>query len=75
MARKIVKQKKENIAEKLTEEQQNVINLALKGENILVDACIGSGKTSVIQVLCDKFPIDKKILYLTYNKLLKVEAK
>ncbi|WNM14967.1 AAA family ATPase [Mesomycoplasma ovipneumoniae] len=69
------KQKIENIAEKLTEEQQNVVNLALKGENILVDACIGSGKTSVIQVLCDKFPIDKKILYLTYNKLLKVEAK
>ncbi|WP_341492080.1 AAA family ATPase [Mesomycoplasma ovipneumoniae] len=69
------KQKAENIAEKLTEEQQNVVNLALKGENILVDACIGSGKTSVIQVLCDKFPIDKKILYLTYNRLLKVEAK
>ncbi|WP_341420668.1 AAA family ATPase [Mesomycoplasma ovipneumoniae] len=69
------KQKAENIAEKLTEEQQNVANLALKGENILVDACIGSGKTSVIQVLCDKFPIDKKILYLTYNRLLKVEAK
>ncbi|WP_341493540.1 AAA family ATPase [Mesomycoplasma ovipneumoniae] len=69
------KQKAENIAEKLTEEQQNVVNLALKGENILVDACIGSGKTSVIQVLCDKFPIDKKILYLTYNKLLKFEAK
>ncbi|MDW2891377.1 AAA family ATPase [Mesomycoplasma ovipneumoniae] len=76
MARKTKeKQKAENIAEKLTEEQQNVVNLALKGENILVDACIGSGKTSVIQVLCDKFPIDKKILYLTYNKLLKFEAK
>ncbi|WP_341490881.1 AAA family ATPase [Mesomycoplasma ovipneumoniae] len=75
MARKIEKQKTQNIEEKLTEEQQNVVNLALKGENILVDACIGSGKTSVIQVLCDKFSIDKKILYLTYNKLLKVEAK
>lgn len=75
MARKTEKQKTENIADELTEEQQNVVNLALKGENILVDACIGSGKTTVIQVLCDKLPIDKKILYLTYNKLLKVEAK
>ncbi|WP_434342047.1 AAA family ATPase [Mesomycoplasma hyopneumoniae] len=75
MARKTEKQKTENIVDKLTEEQQNVVNLALKGENILVDACIGSGKTTVIQVLCDKLPIDKKILYLTYNKLLKVEAK
>ncbi|WP_341515769.1 UvrD-helicase domain-containing protein [Mesomycoplasma ovipneumoniae] len=67
--------KTENIADKLTEEQQNVVNLALKGENVLVDACIGSGKTTVIQVLCDKLPIDKEILYLTYNKLLKFEAK
>ncbi|WP_341515770.1 AAA family ATPase [Mesomycoplasma ovipneumoniae] len=75
MVRKTEKRKTENIAEKLTEEQQNVVNLALKGENILVDACIGSGKTSVIQVLCDKFPTDKSILYLTYNRLLKVEAK
>ncbi|MDO6829437.1 AAA family ATPase [Mesomycoplasma ovipneumoniae] len=75
MDRKTEKQKVENIAEKLTEEQENVVNLALKGKNVLVDACIGSGKTSVIQVLCDKFPIDKKILYLTYNKLLKVDAK
>lgn len=75
MARKTEKQKQKIIADKLTEEQQNVVNLALKGENILVDACIGSGKTTVIQVLCDKFPIDKRILYLTYNRLLKVEAK
>lgn len=75
MARKTEKQKQKIIADKLTEEQQNVVNLALKGENILVDACIGSGKTTVIQVLCDKFSIDKRILYLTYNKLLKVEAK
>ncbi|WP_341488293.1 AAA family ATPase [Mesomycoplasma ovipneumoniae] len=72
---KTKKEKTENIADKLTEEQQNVVNLALKGENVLVDACIGSGKTTVIQVLCDKLPSDKKILYLTYNKLLKFEAK
>ncbi|MDW2931057.1 AAA family ATPase [Mesomycoplasma ovipneumoniae] len=29
----------------------------------------------MIQVLCDKLPSDKQILYLTYNKLLKFEAK
>ncbi|WNM15229.1 AAA family ATPase [Mesomycoplasma ovipneumoniae] len=59
---------------KLTPQQQKVINLALKGKNVLVDGCIGSGKTTVIQALCDKFPIDKKILYLTYNWPLKIEA-
>lgn len=59
---------------KLSEEQQEFINLALSEENILVDACIGSGKTTSIQALCDKIP-DKKILYLTYNKLLKDDAR
>lgn len=57
----------------LTEEQQQLILLAKQGHNVLVDACIGSGKTSTIQVLCDEFR-DKKILYLTYNTLLKLDA-
>ena len=59
----------------LTVEQQVFVNTALSGENILVEACIGSGKTTSIQYLCDQFPSDKRILYLTYNRLLKVDAK
>lgn len=59
----------------LSEEQRKFIELALKGGNILVDACIGSGKTTAIQHLCDLIPQEKKILYLTYNKLLKLDAK
>ncbi len=59
----------------LSSEQQLFIDKALQGHNILVDACIGSGKTTAIQNLCNKFPNTKKILYLTYNKLLKVDAK
>lgn len=62
-----------NIA--LSDEQQVFIDKALEGKNILVDACIGSGKTTAIQKLCDAFPPTDKILYLTYNKLLKVDAK
>ena len=57
----------------LSDEQKNFVNLALSGKNILVDACIGSGKTTSIQVLCNEFK-GKKILYLTYNKLLKLDA-
>ena len=59
----------------LSDEQQVFIEKALQGNNILVDACIGSGKTTAIQHLCNEWPDTKKILYLTYNRLLKLDAK
>ncbi len=58
----------------LSTEQQEFIDTALSGKDILVDACIGSGKTTSIQILCDNF-WDKDVLYLTYNRLLKLDAK
>ena len=58
----------------LSSEQNEFITEALDGKNILVDACIGSGKTTSIQQLCNAFPPDKRILYLTYNRLLKLDA-
>ena len=48
----------------LSEEQQCFVNKALEGHNILVNACIGSGKTTAIQLLCNKIPKSKRILYL-----------
>lgn len=59
----------------LSDEQELFIKYALEGKNILVDACIGSGKTTSIQELCNRMPGDTRILYLTYNKLLKLDAK
>ena len=59
----------------LSAEQRLFIDKAKKGANILVDACIGSGKTTAIQHLCNELPSNKKILYLTYNKLLKLDAR
>ena len=57
-----------------SDEQLQFIECAKKGENVLVDACIGSGKTTAIQGLCNELD-GKSILYLTYNKLLKLDAK
>lgn len=59
----------------LSDEQRLFIEKALEGKNILVDACIGSGKTTAIQNLCNELPSAKKVLYLTYNKLLKLDAR
>lgn len=40
----------------LSSEQQLFIEKALQGKNILVDACIGSGKTTAIHNLCNQLP-------------------
>ena len=58
----------------LSDEQNLFIKKALEGNNILVEACIGSGKTTAIQQLCNVYPPNKHILYLTYNRLLKLDA-
>ncbi len=67
-----MKMNEENIV--LSDEQENFIKKAVDGCNILVDACIGSGKTTAIQTLCNELPQNLQILYLTYNKLLKIDA-
>lgn len=59
----------------LSDEQLKFIEVAKQGKNILVDACIGSGKTTAIQHLCEELPLNCKILYLTYNRLLKIDAR
>jgi peroxiredoxin family protein len=57
----------------LTKEQQRVIEELNKGNSVVVDSCVGAGKTITIQELCNHFS-DRRILYLTYNKLLKLDA-
>ena len=52
----------------LFNEQAMFVKYAIEGKNI------GSGKTTSIQYLCNEIS-EKKILYLTYNKLLKLDAK
>lgn len=65
------------LLDNLTKEQKEVINIACGKFNVLVDACIGSGKTTTINILCNEYiknyP-DSHIVYLTYSALLKFEA-
>lgn len=59
---------------RLSDEQQAVIDAARAGHDVIVDACIGSGKTSTIEQLCQELGDEMDILYLTYSRLLKLEA-
>lgn len=59
----------------LSDEQEQFIDTAIEGHNVLVDACIGSGKTTSIQTLCNILDPSLSILYLTFNKLLKDDAR
>jgi len=54
-------------------EQLNIVNLLSKN-NITVEACAGSGKTSTVLFIADKYS-DKDILVLTYNSQLKNETR
>lgn len=49
-----------------TSEQQAIIDAAVAGENLVVDARAGSGKTSTLQMMAKH--IDKPTLYLAYNR-------
>lgn len=59
-----------------TDEQQAFLDAARDGFDALVDACIGSGKTTAIQAACGVLAGQKKkVLYLTYNRRLLEEAR
>lgn len=57
-----------------SKEQQDINEKIKEGKNVFVDACIGAGKTTLLDYVCSK-NTNKKILYLTFNKLLKEDAK
>lgn len=56
-----------------TAEQQDIIDAALAGGNVVIQAGAGTGKTSTLEMLAAALP-DKKILYIVYNRAMKDEA-
>ena len=58
----------------LSDEQSRMVDAALDGKDVIVDAVVGAGKTTSIQALCTEAGRDQNVLYLTYSKLLKADA-
>jgi AAA domain-containing protein len=59
---------------RLSSEQRRMIDAVRAGQDVIVDATVGSGKTTAIQALCTEVGRDRRVLYLTYSKLLKADA-
>lgn len=55
----------------LTKEQSSIIN---SDENIKINAVAGSGKTTTLIAYAESRPKNSKILYLAFNKSVKLEA-
>ena len=58
----------------LSEEQQKILNVTQTGDNVIVDAVAGTGKTTLILEIA-KVLSSQKILQITYNKSLKFEVR
>ena len=58
----------------LSKEQQNILDASKTGDNIVVDAVAGTGKTTLILEIA-KESSSQKILQITYNKSLKFEVR
>lgn len=58
----------------LSGEQRRMIDAVRAGRDVIVDATVGSGKTTAIQALCSEVGRGREVLYLTYSKLLKADA-
>lgn len=59
---------------RLTKEQQTVIREVTKGNNVVINAVAGSGKTTTIVSLAERMHESVEILILCYNNRLRAET-
>lgn len=62
---------------KLTQEQELIVDTAIKGTSLRVQAYAGSGKTSLLVALAERFSVElphKRLVYITFSKALADEA-
>ena len=56
-----------------SEEQQKIVDSIINGQNVIVDACAGSGKSTTIFACASAMPQCQFILF-TFNKVLQTET-
>ena len=56
-----------------TQEQHDIVVAVNTGENLLVSALAGTGKTTTLRLIAETYP-DRKMLYLAYNKNMQLDA-
>ncbi len=57
-----------------TAQQQAIIDAALAGQNVAVQALAGTGKTSTLRMVAESMP-ERRILYIAFNKTIAHEAR
>jgi superfamily I DNA/RNA helicase len=62
------------VAHKPTDEQQKAIDGFRSGENMVIEAAAGTGKTSTLRYIADVDP-NKRGLYIAFNKAIQMDAK
>jgi len=70
----MTKTKTKKISWEASAEQQLVCDHICLGENVVVDACAGSGKSTTILTVANALP-KKRFLQITYNAMLRKEFK
>lgn len=58
---------------KPTTQQQHIVDTALTGQDVIVQAYAGASKTTTLTLIADALK-DKSILYVAFNKAIAVEA-
>ena len=74
MTKTKTKTKTKKISWEASAEQQLVCDHICLGENVVVDACAGSGKSTTILTVANALP-KKRFLQITYNAMLRKEFK
>ena len=58
---------------KPTAQQQHIVDTALTGQDVIVQAYAGASKTTTLTLVAEALK-DKRILYVAFNKAIAVEA-